>query len=86
MSEAGTVAEAMLGLGDVPNWILLDLMLPDGCGLGVLRRVQKEHLASKVCIVTGCGPEKLEEARKAGAEHAFTKPVDFKHLMNLLST
>ena len=86
VSEASTVAEAMQGLANIPRWILLDLMLPDGCGLKVLRRVQSDHLATKVCIVTGCGPEKLEEARKAGAEHAFTKPVDFEHLMNLLSS
>src|SRR6266498_40043 len=39
VSEAGTVAEAMRGLAAQPRWILLDLMLPDGCGINVLRRV-----------------------------------------------
>ena len=29
--EAATVAEAMHGLLERPDWILLDLMLPDGC-------------------------------------------------------
>src|SRR5690348_17968305 len=35
--EAGTVAEAMAALGAKPGWVLLDLLLPDGCGIDVLK-------------------------------------------------
>ena len=84
MSEAATVAEAMTALADPFDWVLLDLMLPDGCGLDVLRRLRAAAAATKVCIVTGCGTELLDQARRAGAEHTFTKPLDVSELMTVL--
>jgi hypothetical protein len=41
-------------------------------------------LASRVCIVSGCGSELLHEAEQAGATHTFTKPVDVEQLVNVL--
>src|SRR5690349_17068127 len=38
VSEAGTIAEAVAGLAAGLDWVLLDLMLPDGCGFEVYRR------------------------------------------------
>jgi DNA-binding response OmpR family regulator len=87
VSEASTVRDAVTCvLEQPPDWILLDLMLPDGCGISVLRKVQAEHLATKVCIVTGCAWEMLNEARRAGAQHTFTKPLDVRRLMTVLAT
>src|SRR6478609_12068616 len=40
VSEAATCAEAVDGLKVEPEWILLDLMLPDGCGISVINEVQ----------------------------------------------
>jgi DNA-binding response OmpR family regulator len=85
VSEAATIAEAMAALVEPPAWILLDLMLPDGCGIELLRSVRHEGLVSKVCVITGCGAELLAEARDAGAEHAFTKPLDVGRLMAVMS-
>jgi DNA-binding response OmpR family regulator len=85
VSEAGTVLDAITALNrHPPDWILLDLMLPDGCGISVLKKVQADALPSKVCIVTGCAWDMLNEARKAGAEHTFTKPLDLGKLMGVL--
>ena len=85
MSDVGCLADAMEGLGQHPDWILLDLMLPDGCGIHLLRRIKADHLRSKVCIVSGAGSELLHEAREAGTAHTFTKPVDFEQLMAVLT-
>src|SRR5688500_5466817 len=49
-SEAGTVADAMDGLSQRPDWILLDLMLPDGDGADVLRKVPARSPFSRTCI------------------------------------
>src|SRR4051794_34133490 len=38
VSEAGTVGDAVRALAGRPDWVLLDVMLPDGCGLDVFRR------------------------------------------------
>ena len=78
MSEAATVAEARSALGlegdarkkqELPAWILLDLMLPDGSGIDILKEVHAERLESRVCIITGCGPEMLSEALRVGADY-----------------
>jgi DNA-binding response OmpR family regulator len=86
VSEAPTVADAVSALErKPPTWILLDLMLPDGCGLEVLRRSRAGRARSKVCIITGCDADLLAEARHSDAEHTFTKPLNMDHLMSLLS-
>ena len=86
MSEAATVADALSRLAaGPPHWILLDLMLPDGCGLDVLRRVRAQNLASRTCIITGCAPEMISQARCAGAEHAFIKPLDVDRLVTFMT-
>lgn len=87
MSEAASVAEAMTAIQTVPapQWILLDLMLPDGCGIAVLRHVRAARLGSTVCVITGCADASLlADARRAGAEHTFTKPLDVEALMALM--
>ena len=90
MSESGSVAEALRILGDrvlpPPDWILLDLMLPDGSGIDVMRAVRARGLTSRICIVTGCCTELLNEARLAGAAQLFTKPLDVKGLIRALTT
>jgi DNA-binding response OmpR family regulator len=85
VSEASTVADAVRALDDQPHWILLDLMLPDGSGLELLRLVRAQRRSCKVCIVTGCDGEVLAHARRAGAEHTFTKPLDPQRLIAVLT-
>ena len=74
----------MAALSPAPAWILLDLMLPDGCGVSVIRKVKCDQLPSRVCIITGCSSDVLTEARRAGAEHTFIKPLDVGRLMAVL--
>jgi len=85
VSEAATVAEALAALADPPAWILLDLMLPDGCGITVLRQVNANQLGSRVCIITGCHSELLSEAHNAGAEQIFLKPLDVGRLLQVMT-
>jgi CheY-like chemotaxis protein len=49
--ETGTVADALQCLSQSrrPDWILLDLMLPDGCGSRVLSKAKADGLDSTVC-------------------------------------
>ena len=81
VSEAATLAEAVRGLAGEPSSVLLDLMLPDGCGTDVLRRLGATGRASDVCVITGCGPALLEEARALGAGCVLTKPLNVDALL-----
>ena len=84
--EAGTVAEALRRLPDQPDWILLDLMLPDGSGCGVLREVSGKGSSSRVCVISGAGPTLIGEAKSLGARHVLRKPLDLPRLMSILET
>ena len=79
------MAEALAGVAERPRWVLLDLMLPDGCGIDVLRRARADGLASRVCVITGCGPALVDQAVALGAERVFTKPLDVERLIAALS-
>ena len=85
MSEAANVADALSALAQKPDWILLDIMLPDGDGTAVLARVVQDQLSSKVCVITGCGPDKLAEVRALGPHVVLTKPLNVTQLFAVLS-
>ena len=52
--EAGTVAEAIKNFNaDPPAAVLLDIDLPDGSGLDVLRDIKREHPEAIVIMITG---------------------------------
>ena len=67
-----------------PQWVLLDLMLPDGSGVDVLRRVKRDDPTTRVCVITGCGPAVLDLVTTLGAEHVLTKPLDVARLVSVL--
>jgi response regulator of citrate/malate metabolism len=85
VSEAATVLEALQALALAPSWILLDLMLPDGNGTCVLHRVKEQRLSSRVCVITGCSADLWREAKRAGADHIFIKPMEVERLMAVLN-
>jgi two-component system OmpR family response regulator len=86
VSEAGTLAEAMRSVSGRrrPDWVLLDVMLPDGSGLDVLRRIKSEGSPIKVCVITGCHEHVLEEARVMGTDCAFSKPLEMVKVIAVL--
>jgi DNA-binding response OmpR family regulator len=84
VADAVAALAAASAAADPPDWVLLDLMLPDGCGLEVLRRLRGEGSPTRVCVITGCGPDLVNQARRAGAEHTFTKPLDIQGLISVL--
>jgi CheY-like chemotaxis protein len=86
VSEAGSVAEAIQRLADRPDWVLLDLMLPDGSGCDVLSKLADQGHKSRVCVVSGAGPALMERARKLGPQHVLSKPLDLGRLMSILGT
>jgi DNA-binding response OmpR family regulator len=80
--EVGTVCDAQRALGGAFDWVLLDLMLPDGNGMEVLRRIKQERVPVKVCVISGCCTELFDEAR--ACEEAMVKPIDTQHLLQVL--
>jgi two-component system, NtrC family, response regulator HydG len=79
---ATTVAESLahLGTGEF-DVALLDLMLPDGSGIEVLRRIADEELPTEAIVLTGySGVDTAIEAMKLGAYDYITKPARINEL------
>jgi DNA-binding NarL/FixJ family response regulator len=78
VAHAETVAEALGLLDPPPDWIILDMGLPDGSGLTVLEVIRKAKLATRVVVSSA--------TKDAGTIAAYTayrpdlilpKPLDF---------
>ena len=82
VAEAGSVAEAIDAIGRVhPAVILLDLGLPDGDGLTLLRQVPPES-RPPVIVLSARGQEGDKvTALDAGAEDYLTKPFGASELL-----
>ncbi len=75
--EAGTAAEAIEHAGSETDVVLLDCRLPDGDGLGVLRRLLALWPDTPVILMTAhSAVENAAEAMKQGAYHYIDKPFD----------
>lgn len=82
--EAGDVAEALeLVRSKVPNVVLLDVMLPGGSGLDVLRAIRAEPELAAVRVVIVSAWQSGEDRRVAvelGADGFIGKPFAIEEL------
>ena len=76
---------ARSALSESCDLILLDLNLPDGDGLSLLRKLRENKLSTPVVMVSGQGtiPEAVN-ALKLGAEDFLVKPVDIRILESVI--
>ncbi len=81
--EGGEQAMARLGLAGAPPiaLLVLDLVMPDLDGMGVLTRMRKEGISTPVIVQTAhCSIEAVISAMKAGAQDFVVKPVGAERL------
>ncbi|MDB5172611.1 MAG: response regulator consisting of a CheY-like receiver domain and a Fis-type domain protein [Phycisphaerales bacterium] len=83
---ANTLAEAFERLQDGPACVILDLGLPDGNGVEILRHIRKNHLPIKVAVLTGNKDySTIGTAILLKPDALLTKPVDASDLLNWMS-
>lgn len=80
--EAGTVAAAVAQFeGELPAAVLLDIDLPDGSGLDVLRQIKQERPEAIVIMITGnVQIESTISALRGGAYDFIGKPISLEEL------
>ena len=80
--QATTVAEAVSAARLLkPEVMILDLRLPDGNGLDVLRLVQHEHVQIRVIVLTNYAYPQYENRVMAAGAYAFlNKARDFNRV------
>lgn len=67
-----------------PQLILLDLAMPNGCGLEVLESIKSKPSLSQIPVIVLTGmrdPMLLKTVRAAGAERILPKPIEFGRLL-----
>jgi two-component system, NtrC family, nitrogen regulation response regulator NtrX len=83
---AASVGEGLRAFGErQPAVVLLDLKLPDGTGLDVLRELQRRSPVTPVVVVSGYGsvPDAVE-AMRLGASEYIEKPLARERLYDVL--
>jgi DNA-binding NtrC family response regulator len=80
--EAGSVREALAQFnGESPAAVLLDIDLPDGSGLDVLRQIKQERPETIVIMITGnVQVDNTISALRGGAYDFIGKPVSLEEL------
>ena len=77
VASASTVAEGLALLDPPPDYLILDLLLPDEGGEVILRRVRDAGLETRVAVTTGSDDAgRLRKVRDLRPEAVFEKPVN----------
>ena len=75
--SAMTVAGGLALLEARPDCVILDLMLPDGDGAAILRKVRSDHLPIRVVVTTGLSdPTRLRAVADLKPDAVLQKPID----------
>jgi DNA-binding NtrC family response regulator len=78
-------AEVLASSGDVPDAILLDLMMPEVDGVEVLKEINRRYPKLPVIMVTADHDvQRAVEVTKLGAYDYLTKPIDQERLLTTL--
>ena len=77
VTSASTVAEGLALHDPPPDYLILDLLLPDEGGEVILRRVRDAGLKTRVAVTTGSDDaQQLSEVKALKPEALFEKPVN----------
>lgn len=62
----------------LPDFVILDIGLKNGAGIGMLECLKKRHPGIKVMVLTDCTDEFYSSrCRRAGADYFFDKALQF---------
>jgi len=89
MEVVGTAGDGYKGLELIksirPDVVLLDMVMPQMDGLGVLERLSQsslENLPSIICLSAVGQEELIRKAIELGAKYYIVKPFDFELILN----
>src|SRR3989475_10523535 len=86
VETAASLGEARAFLGEhTPDLALVDLKLPDGSGLELLREMDSNVTTEIVLITCNATVDSAVEALRSGASDYLTKPVDIPRLKSGLA-
>jgi len=86
VSVANTVAQGLARLSaSKPDYVILDLMLPDGSGEKILRHIRDNRLPITVAVTTASSDDDhLAVVGSLRPDSMIKKPIDLAQLMRAL--
>jgi len=84
--HAGSYEEAIEMLAAItPDFILLDIQLPDKSGIELLREIREKDQEIVVIMISNhATPEYGKVCKSLGAQHFFDKSKDFELISNVI--
>jgi DNA-binding NarL/FixJ family response regulator len=85
IGEARNAAEAVTGIRTLkPKVVILDIQMPDGNGIEVLKIIKQERPAPLVMMMTNhSSTQYREKCLKLGADYFLDKARDFEKLVEI---
>ena len=85
INEAGTISDTLFILkNDLPDIIILDIKLPDGSGIDILKYVRLNDLTCVVIMFTNYTARQYREICKdEGADYFFDKTTEFDKVLTI---
>ncbi len=86
VGQAENVAEAISGIQNLqPDVVILDIRMPDGSGIDVLRHIKQDGVGPMVIILTNYPyPGYRQKCMQAGADFFLDKSTEFDQIPKLL--
>jgi two-component system response regulator AtoC len=86
VSEAEDIQEALRKISqETPDLVTLDIKLPDGSGIELLKEIKENHPTLPVIMITAFGVVDVAvQALKLGAYDFIEKPINFEKLENIV--
>lgn len=87
IGEAATGEQALdMAFELQPNYITLDIILPDMIGIDLLEHMRKQGIESKIIMVSAVGQEcVVKEGMRMGAKGYLVKPFTADQLIDTMS-
>lgn len=83
--HAPDLTRAKALLSPPPQWVVLDLILPDGDGTELLREMQRRGLACKTVVTTGVAePTHLKAVEEYQPTAILRKPTSFSRILEIM--
>lgn len=86
VGQVGAVAEAKQAVRDLnPDVVILDLHMPGGSGLDVLKTMPRDHGTPTVIVLTNDSyPQYRKKCLESGAGFVFDKSTEFRKVAQVL--
>lgn len=86
---AGQAENAQEGINSIlklkPDVVILDIRMPGGNGIEVLRNIKKNNYAPTVIILTNYpNPQYRKKCMEAGADYFFDKSTEFNKIIEVI--